>query len=84
MKNIYGNIFRFNKNTLSKTVNILKKNSIIGLPTETVYGLAGNAYSKTSIKKIFKLKKRPTKNPLIIHYANIKYEKKDDILNKDI
>ena len=58
MKNIYGNIFRFNKNTLSKTVNILKKNSIIGLPTETVYGLAGNAYSKTSIKKIFKLKFR--------------------------
>ena len=83
MKNIYGNIFRFNKNTLSKTVNILKKNSIIGLPTETVYGLAGNAYSKTSIKKIFKLKKRPTKNPLIIHYSNIKYAKKDVILNKD-
>ena len=51
MKNIYLNIFSFNKNTLRKTVNFLKKNSIVGLPTETVYGLAGNAYSKISIKK---------------------------------
>ena len=83
MKNIYLNIFKFNKNSLSKCVNILKKNSIIGLPTETVYGLAGNAYSKTSIKKIYKLKKRPSKNPLIIHYSNINRAKKDVVLNKD-
>lgn len=40
---------------------------IIGLPTETVYGLAGNANSESALKKIFALKKRPYYNPLIVH-----------------
>lgn len=40
---------------------------IIAIPTETVYGLAGNAYSESAIKKIFALKKRPYYNPLIVH-----------------
>ena len=68
MKNIYSNILKFNNNTLSKTLKYLEKNKIVGLPTETVYGLAGNAYSNISIKKIYLIKKRPKKNPLIIHY----------------
>ena len=72
MKNIYSNIYSFNKKILKKTVKSLKEGNIVGLPTETVYGLAGNAYSNKAIKKIFKLKKRPKKNPLIIHYYNIK------------
>ena len=46
MKNIYSNIFSFNKKTLKKSVAILKSENVLGLPTETVYGLAGNAYSK--------------------------------------
>ena len=45
--------------------------NVIGLPTETVYGLGGNAYSKKSVKKIFRLKNRPKSNPLIIHYYNL-------------
>ena len=45
MKNIYSNIYTFNKKTLKKTVESLIHNNIVGLPTETVYGLAGNAYS---------------------------------------
>ena len=40
MKNIYSNIIKFNSKNLIKIINILKKNGIIGLPTETVYGLA--------------------------------------------
>ena len=70
MKNIYLNIFKFNKFTLSKVLKYLKKNNIVGLPTETVYGLAGNAYSHKSIKKIYSFKQRPKYNPLIIHYYN--------------
>ena len=62
MKNIYLNIFRFNNNSISKAINVLRKNSIVGLPTETVYGLAGNAYSKKSINKIYSTKGRPKKN----------------------
>ena len=82
MKNSYSNIFSFNKKVLNKTINILKNGGVAGLPTETVYGLAGNAYSKGSVKKIFKLKGRPKFNPLIIHYYSIKNIKKDVFINK--
>tara|TARA_B100001029_G_scaffold162669_1_gene152251 strand:- start:951 stop:1904 length:954 start_codon:yes stop_codon:yes gene_type:complete len=83
MKNIYSNILKFNKNTLSKTLRYLKKNKIVGLPTETVYGLAGNAYSNESIKKIYSIKKRPKKNPLIIHYYNLNKASRDIEINND-
>tara|TARA_B100001057_G_scaffold479666_1_gene551589 strand:+ start:7 stop:957 length:951 start_codon:yes stop_codon:yes gene_type:complete len=82
MKNIYSNIIKFNSKNLIKIIKILKKNDIIGLPTETVYGLAGNAYSNSAIKKIFKEKKRLKKNPLIIHYYNLNLAKKDVFLDK--
>jgi len=81
MKNIYSNIFKVNNNNLSKAINSLKKKELIGVPTETVYGLAGNAYSSTTIKKIYILKKRPFKNPLIIHYYGLEQLKKDVELN---
>jgi len=47
------------------------------VPTETVYGLAGNAYSSMSVKKIFNLKKRPKNNPLIVHYLDVSKLKDD-------
>jgi len=51
------------------------------VPTETVYGLAGNAYSDLSVKKIFGLKKRPMNNPLIVHYLDINELKDDCYIN---
>ena len=83
MENIYSNIFSFNEKVLKKTIKSLKLGKLAGLPTETVYGLAGNAYSESAIKKIFILKKRPKKNPLIIHYDKIKDAEKDVILNRN-
>ena len=83
MKNIYLNIYKPNSINLKKAKKNLKNNNVIGVPTETVYGLAGNAYSAKSVKKIFKLKKRPSFNPLIIHYKNLKVLKKDVELNSD-
>ena len=83
MKNIYSNIIKFNSKNLIKIIKILKKNGIIGLPTETVYGLAGNAYSNDAIKKIFKVKKRFKKNPLIIHYHNLNHAKNDVFLDQN-
>lgn len=56
---------------ISKAVKLLKQNEVIGFPTETVYGLAGNAFSETAISKIFRIKKRPSFNPLIVHIKNI-------------
>ena len=83
MKNIYSNIYSFNKKNLEKTIKSLKQANIVGLPTETVYGLAGNAYSKKAVKKIFKLKKRPKINPLIVHYDSFKQASKDVYLNEN-
>ncbi len=83
MKNIYSNIFTFNKKILNKTIVNLKKGKLVGLPTETVYGLAGNAYLKRSINAIYKIKKRPNYNPLIVHFLDCKRADKDVILNKD-
>ncbi|MEC8099588.1 MAG: L-threonylcarbamoyladenylate synthase [Pseudomonadota bacterium] len=50
--------------------NYIKKNKIIGIPTETVYGLAGRADRDSVIKKIYDIKSRPYNNPLILHYKS--------------
>ena len=75
MKSIQSNI--------KKAKNYLDKNHCVAVPTETVYGLAGNAYSDFSVKKIFRLKRRPFNNPLIVHYLNINKLKKDCHINND-
>ncbi|WP_312343545.1 L-threonylcarbamoyladenylate synthase [Chryseobacterium binzhouense] len=56
---------------IQKAIEVLENNELIALPTETVYGLAGNAYNETAIKKIFELKKRPLYNPLIVHLHSV-------------
>jgi len=81
MKNIYLNIYKPNLANLKRAKKNVEDNNVIGIPTETVYGLAGNAYSDRSIKKIFKLKKRPNFNPLIIHFKNLNDLKNDVNLN---
>jgi len=50
---------------------ILTKNGLVGIPTETVYGLAANAMSELAVSKIFELKKRPSYNPLIVHIGHL-------------
>ena len=60
---------------LNKAIIDLQNNNIIAIPTETVYGLAANAYSETAVKKIFELKKRPLYNPLIVHIKSTEYLK---------
>ena len=59
--------------SLENAIITLRKNELIAIPTETVYGLAGNAYNETAIKKIFELKKRPFYNPLIVHIKSLAY-----------
>ena len=66
-----------------KAKKFLKLNECVGIPTETVYGLAANAYSDIACKKIFKLKKRPKNNPLIVHYYKIKNLREDCTFNND-
>jgi len=83
MKNIYLNIYKPSLINIIKAKKIIDNNNIIGMPTETVYGLGGNAYSDSAVKKIFKLKKRPPINPLIIHYKNLRNLKKDVFINNN-
>ena len=75
MKSIQSNI--------KKAKKYLDNNHCVAVPTETVYGLAANAYSNSAVKKIFSLKKRPLNNPLIVHYYNIKRLKLDCDINGD-
>ncbi len=72
-----------NQSNIKKAKKYLDSNECIAVPTETVYGLAGNAYSDCTVKKIFKLKKRPANNPLIVHYYNLKGLEEDCIINED-
>ena len=52
---------KYNQSNIKKAKKYLDGNNCIGIPTETVYGLAGNAYSNIAIKKIFNLKKKTKK-----------------------
>ncbi len=70
-----------NLSNIKKSKYYLDKGECVAIPTETVYGLAGNAYSNKATLKIFKLKKRTKKNPLIVHYNNLKMLSKDCITN---
>ena len=74
---------KMNLANIKKAKKLLCKRECIAIPTETVYGLAGNAYSDRACQKIYKLKKRPKNNPLIVHYLDIPRLKKDCYLNKD-
>ena len=74
---------KFNHSNIKKAKKYLDQNKCIAVPTETVYGLAANAYSTTAVKKIFKLKKRPKSNPLIVHYSSLSELKKDCLINNN-
>lgn len=56
-----------NPSDINKACLILKKGGLVALPTETVYGLAGNGFNKDAIKKIYQAKNRVAHNPLILH-----------------
>jgi L-threonylcarbamoyladenylate synthase len=58
---------------ISKAIALLTAEELVAIPTETVYGLAGNIYSEKAIKAIFETKKRPFFNPLIVHIPSVEY-----------
>ena len=69
-----------------KTIEEAKKRLLGGqlviFPTETVYGIGGNAINENAIKLIYQVKKRPLDNPLICHFANIGEIEKNFILQE--
>ena len=56
--------------------DLIKKGELVAFPTETVYGLGGDALAPDAAKKIYAAKGRPSDNPLIVHIADIEDVKK--------
>jgi len=56
---------------LRRAVDLLRRESVVAFPTETVYGLGAHAFSATAIAEVYRLKNRPSWNPLIVHVANV-------------
>ncbi len=56
---------------LDTAAEFLKNNEVVAVPTETVYGLAANAFNSDAVRKIFAAKGRPQDNPLILHIGNL-------------
>lgn len=59
------------KENIELACKLLKNGEVVAVPTETVYGLAGDSRNSEAIKKIFKAKGRPADNPLIVHISNL-------------
>ena len=55
---------------IARAAKLLAAGEVVAVPTETVYGLAANAYDEAAVRKIFSAKGRPQDNPLIVHIAD--------------
>ena len=64
-------ILKPDKKSIELACSLIKNGEVVGVPTETVYGLAGDANNPDAIKKIFEAKGRPADNPLIVHISNL-------------
>ena len=64
-------VLKPNENSLKMAGELLRKGELVGIPTETVYGLAANALDGEAVMKIFKAKGRPSDNPLIVHICGL-------------
>ena len=62
--------------------NVLEAGNLVIFPTETVYGLGCDATNIEAIRKIYKLKKRPTSNPLICHFKDLQQVEKNFEISK--
>jgi L-threonylcarbamoyladenylate synthase len=79
----YSNIFKATKKNILKASLLIKSGTVVAIPTETVYGLAGNALKSSAVKKIYQLKKRPKHNPLIVHFSSLEAIKQIAVVHPD-
>ena len=70
------------KNKIENAKKLLRSGELVIFPTETVYGLGGNANDKKAIKRIYNIKKRPANNPIICHFESLNEIKKNFHLSK--
>ena len=67
------NIKKYSGKVIQQAYEILSNGELLAIPSETVYGLGADATSDGAISRIYKIKKRPHINPLILHVSNIKW-----------
>ncbi|MGB1318356.1 MAG: L-threonylcarbamoyladenylate synthase, partial [Flavobacteriales bacterium] len=60
---------------IQKAAQLLKRGKLVAIPTETVYGLAGNAFNEEAVLSIFETKNRPQFDPLIVHSSGVEWVK---------
>ena len=65
-------ILKASAKNIDLCIDLLRDEAVVGVPTETVYGLAGNALKEESVRKIFEVKGRPLLDPLIVHFSSLK------------
>lgn len=71
MQQMETKILPFNDESIALAAEILKNGGIVGMPTETVYGLAADARNEDAVRAIFTAKGRPQDNPLIVHISRL-------------
>lgn len=57
--------------SIERAAELIRAGEVVGMPTETVYGLAANAFDEKAVAKIFRAKERPADNPLIVHISDL-------------
>ena len=65
-------IHRGTPENLRRLARVLRRGGLVAVPTETVYGLAGNALDARACRRIFRAKRRPAHDPLIVHVADLR------------
>jgi L-threonylcarbamoyladenylate synthase len=66
-------VVRAKQTEIEEAVEVLRAGDLVVFPTETVYGLGGNASDPAAVRKIFQIKGRPTDHPVIVHLDNPRY-----------
>jgi len=61
---------------VERAAELLRAGEVAALPTETVYGLAANAFDEKAVAKIFLIKGRPANNPIIVHITGVAMAKR--------
>jgi len=65
-----NNVISPSPEAISRAVELLREGQVVGMPTETVYGLAGDGLNPAALARIFEVKQRPLFDPLILHFSD--------------
>ncbi len=68
---------------IPECAELIKKGEIVAFPTETVYGLGGDAFNETAVKKIYEAKNRPSDNPFIVHVYDVQDAQKAAVITPE-